>query len=97
MKFKCPASKQAFLFKAQQISCFILFGAHLFFCGAGHSYGWFLLLRHLQVRATEGCSSGRVVLPAGCPHPPLHCGGDLRTQRIHAGQSINNACGGKQG
>ena len=28
MKFKCPASKQAFLFKAQQISCFILFGAH---------------------------------------------------------------------
>ena len=80
--FKCPASKQAFLFKAQQISCFILFGAHLVFC-----YDWFLLLRYLQVRAAEGCSSGRVVLPAGCPHPPLHCGGDLRTQRIYAGQS----------
>ena len=26
--FKCPASKQAFLFEAQQISCFILIGAH---------------------------------------------------------------------
>ena len=52
MMFKCPASKQAFLFEAQQISCFILIDAHpslLQYCAWFRMAGFFYYVTYKYV------------------------------------------------
>ena len=99
MMFKCPASKQAFLFEAQQISCFILIDAHpslLQYCAWFRMAGFFYYVTYKYVLLKDARLGVLYYLLAALI--VLYTVVEIFVRKGYMQVSLlKNNCGGKQG